>query len=100
MFKLGGLYHEQIQGHMQKKINVLTQYLSNLSIFDSKLRLMKYVQNAIFHKFYKDIQNLISLGGTKVFNLKSHESGIHLLNSSRYDKQFCGDGGSEAPAWA
>ena len=100
MYKLGGLYHEQIQGHYAKKINVLTQYLSNLSIFDSKLRLIKYVKSAIFHKFYKDIENLVSLGGTKVFNLKSRERINHLLHSSTYDKHFCRVGASEAPAWA
>ena len=84
-----------------KKVSILAQYLSfltNFSIFDSKLRLTKYVQNLIFQKFYKDIANLIFLGGTKVFNLKSQERITHLLHSYRSDKQFYGGSASEALA--
>ena len=53
-----------------------------------------------FKKFYQNIENLGFLVSTKVFNLKSHERIIHLLNSSRYDNQFCGAGAFEAPAQA
>ena len=42
MSELDGLYNEQIQDYMQK-ISFLTQYLGNLMIFDSKLKLTKYV---------------------------------------------------------
>ena len=48
-----------------KEVRSLAQYLgflTNFSIFDSKLRLTKDVQSLIFQKFYKDIENLISLG--------------------------------------
>ena len=86
-----------------KKVSFLAQYLgflTNFSIFDSKLRLTKYVQNLIFQKFHKDIANLISLGGTKVFNLKSHGRITHLLHSYRSDKQFYGGSASEALAQA
>ena len=53
-----------------------------------------------FINFYKDIENLVSIGGTKVFNLKSRERINHSLHSSTYDKHFCRVGASEAPAWA
>ena len=45
-----------------QKISILSQYLgstSNLSDFDSKLRMTKYVQSAIFQKNYKDVEKLI-----------------------------------------
>ena len=67
-----------------QKINIPAQYLgpiSNLSNFDSKLRMTKYVQSAIFQKIQKDIEKLIFLGGTKVFNLKTHERKPHFLHS-------------------
>ena len=83
-----------------QKISVLTQYLGNLTNFDSKLRLTKYVQSAIFQNFYYNFENFGFLVSTKMFNLKNHESIIHLLDSSRYDNQFCGSGASEAPAQA
>ena len=44
-----------------------------------------YVQSVIFQKFYKDNKNLIVLGGTKGFNLKSHEIIAHLLHSYSSD---------------
>ena len=69
-----------------------------LSIFDSKLRLTKYVQSSIFQRFYKEIENFILLGGTKVFNLKNHERITHVLYSYRSDKQFYGGSASEALA--
>ena len=83
-----------------QKISVLTQYLENLTNFDSKLRLTKYVQNLIFQKFYKDIKNLINLGGKIGFNLKIHEMIAHLLHSYSSDKQSYGGSASEALAWA
>ena len=54
----------------------------------------------LFSKFHKDIKNLIVLGGTKGFNLKSHEMIAHLLHSYSSDKQFYGGSASEALAWA
>ena len=74
-----------------QKISILAQYLgsiSNLSNFDSKLRMTKYVQSAIFQKIYKDIEKLTFLGGTKVFNLKTHERKLHFLHSYRNEKQL------------
>ena len=44
----------------------------------------------IFQKFCQDIKNLIVLGGTKGFNLKSHEMIAHLLHSYSSDKQSYG----------
>ena len=71
-----------------------------MAFVDSKLRLTKHVQSVTFQKFYKDIQNLIALGGTKGFNLKSHEMIAHLLHSYSSDKQSYGGSASEALAWA
>ena len=82
--KLRGLHRGQIQNHMQK-ISILGQYLPNLAIFDSKLRLTKYVESVIFQKFYKDNKNLIVLGVTKGFNLKSHKIIAHLHHSCSSD---------------
>ena len=62
--------------------------------------LIKYVQSVIFQKFCQDIKNLIVLGGTKGFNLKSHEMTAHLLHSYSSDKQSYGGSASEALAWA
>ena len=83
--KLRGLHRGQIQNHMQK-ISILGQYLPNLAIFDSKLRLTKFVQIVIFQKNYKDIKNLTVLGCTKGFNLKSHEMIANLLHSYSSEK--------------
>ena len=74
-----------------QKISILAQYLGsiwNLTNFDSKLRMTKYVQIAIFKKIQKDIEKLIFSGGTKVFNLKTHERKFHLLQSYRNEKQL------------
>ena len=98
-----GIYYERNSRPHTKKVSFLAQYLgfqTNFSIFDTKLRLTKNVQSLIFQKFYKDIENLISLGGTKLFNLKSHEGITHSLHSYRSDKQFYGGSASEALAQA
>ena len=74
-----------------QKISILAQYLGsiwNLTNFDSKLRMTKYVQIAIFKKIQKDIEKLIFSGGTKVFNLKTHERKLHFLHSYRNEKQL------------
>ena len=83
-----------------QKISVLAQYLTKFGHFDTKLRLTKYVQSVIFQKFCVDIKNLIVSGGTKGFNLKSHEMIAHLLHSYSSDKQSYGGSASEALAWA
>ena len=51
MSELDGLYNEQIQDYMQD-YSFLTQYLGNLMIFDSKLKLTKYVSSVVFQTFY------------------------------------------------
>ena len=87
-----------------------------MSIFDPQLKLIKYhfyekgppSKNWMpglrwvlaFLDQVQDIENLIVLWVTEVLNLKIHERMIHLLDSSRYDNQFCGGGASEAPARA
>ena len=98
--KLVSLHNEQIQSHVQK-IRALTQNLGSISKFWLKVEPNQIFSECSFSKKnYKDIENLILLGDTKVFNLKSNERIINLLNSSRYDNQFCGSGASEAPAQA
>ena len=88
--KLVGLLHRQNKGYMQK-ISILAQYLgskSNLSVFASKLRMTKYVRIAIFQNFFKDIKKFIFLGGTKMFNLKTHERKLHFLHSHKNEKRL------------
>ena len=51
----------------------------------------RYVQSAIFQFFCKEIEKNISLGGTKVINLKIHEDRISSIHSSRYDSWFYAD---------
>ena len=75
-----------------------------MAIFDSKLRLTKYVQSVIFQKSYKDNKNFIVLGGTKGFKLKIDEIIAHLLHSYSSDKQLEGGSASEQeplnlPGW-
>ena len=74
-----------------QKISILAQYLgskSYLSDFASKLRMTKYVRIAIFQKNFKDIKKFIFLGGTKLFNLKTHGRKLHFLNSYKNEKQL------------
>ena len=88
--KLVGLLHRQNKGYMQK-ISILAQYLgskSNLSVFASKLRMTKYVRIAIFQNFFKDIKKFIFSGGTKMFNLKTHERKLHFLHSHKNEKRL------------
>ena len=66
----------------------MTVFISNFSHFDSKLRITKCVQNAIFQKIEKDIEKLIFLGGTKVFNLRTHERKLHFLHSYKNEKRL------------
>ena len=63
--ELAGLFHGEIQGHMQK-ISILAQYQSKFAHFWLKIEADQI--SAIFQNFYKDIENLIRLEGTKVFN--------------------------------
>ena len=51
-----------------------------------------------FSKILSRFENLIFLGGTKVFNLKTHERITHLLHPYRSDIQFYGASASEALA--
>ena len=41
-----------------------------------------------FKKLKKILKKLFFLGGTKVFNLKTHERKLHFLHSYRNEKQL------------